>query len=407
MVEGAAFSALVYAIGVSHLNLPELLDIEERIRSVVGEGEEPLHAPLTTRETSVNVLRALEESRISVDVELESQVATTLARLGGVEGVVLTSSGTSALHLALLTLGVKAGDKVVCPAVSFVATANAILYCGAEPCFVDVEEESLGISPSSLRECLQKSRQSVSGPFTRENKLPVAIVLVSVFGLVPRITEVAEIAAEFDVPLIIDAAGALGSTIGSKSILSFGSIAIASFNGNKIISCGGGGAIFSSNEEVITKANSLSKVAKVPHPFEFIHSELGFNFRMPAINAALLLDQLGQLQKILLSKRLLHDAYEKAFEASRINVFRELSGTSSNYWLNSISLVKSDLSASTVCSFLNKKGLGARPLWTVLPKLAHLAHFSQSNNFKVAERVTLNTVSLPSSYTLDKRWLIS
>lgn len=383
------------------MNTSYLLDLESRIRRVVGPGEHPLHVPQTSSRTSVNLLRALDDSKISVSAELESEAARMLGRITGVTGVVLTSSGTSALHLTLLALGVSHGDKVVCPALSFVATANAILYCGAEPTFLDVEEDSLGLSPEGLRAYLETlAVRKLRGGADGEG-FPTAIVVVAVFGLVPRLDELQGVAEEFGLPIVIDGAGALGSQDGSESLLTRGTAAITSFNGNKIVSCGAGGAILSKNEELLDKCQHLSRVAKVPHPFEFHHDALGFNYRLPALNAALLMDQLSKFPKILDAKRNLHKRYCEAFLTSEHTIFNESEGTKSNYWSNSIYLASHELSSLETCEYLNNKGLGVRPLWHPLPRLSHLRRFCTSASFEVTDRLATRVVSLPSSYTIE------
>lgn len=380
----------------------KLGEIERTIRQVVGFGDFPLHAPHTSIEGSSNLFEAIRQSTVSVGEELEELALEKLRAISGVEGVTLTSSGTSALHLALLGLGVMPGDCVICPSVSFVATANAILYCGAEPIFLDVESDSVGLCPEQLRSHLSKCQ--VRGPKASEGqfRLPSAIVVVAVFGLVPKINELEIVAAEFGVPLLIDGAGALGSKIGNDSILARGTASITSFNGNKIVTSGGGGAVFSSDRALVEKCHRMARVSKLPHQFAFEHVGIGYNYRMPAINAALLIDQLENFTAILRAKRKLHSKYSEAFGSIGVETFEEAMGTHSNYWLNSINLESSELDSTSVCTFLNSRGLGVRPLWNVLPDLLHLKNFFVGN-LENARSLLANVVSLPSSYTIEAR----
>ena len=377
-----------------------LEQLEHRVRTVIGSGHHPLHAPVSSANASPHVLRALEKSSVSVDPGITSAAEDRLNDLVGSQRCVLVSSGTNALHLALLSMGVKEGDTVLCPAVSFVATANAILYCGANPWFVDVDEDDLAMSPQRLMEELRRFEHS--GLSSREQPLrkPSAIVVVSVFGLSPKFDQLEKIAKENGVPLLVDAAGALGSEFKGKSVLRYGTAAITSFNGNKIVSSGSGGAIVSANAKILDMCEHLSRVAKVQHPYEFIHDSLGYNYRLPALNAALLLDQLENFDDILYRKRELHDRYSKAFEGTEFRLISEGANSSSNYWLNSIDCEASKITSKDACDFLIDRGIGCRPLWTPLPLLQHLRRFSGPRHFANAKKLHLSLLSLPSSYSI-------
>lgn len=377
-------------------------ELTRRIRSVIGDGEQVLHAP-GIRE-SRTVARALTESRVSVDEGILNEATAALENLTGQPDSVLTSSGTSALHLAMLALGVSPGDTVICPAISFVATANAIRYCRANPYFIDVDQEDLALSPEaleiSLQNLLQPHRKSDSPSVPIR---PAAIVAVSVFGLAPQLEAIESIAEKYDIPVIIDAAGALGTEIRGSSILARGTVAITSFNGNKVITAGGGGAIFSRSDEILGRAQHLALVAKEQHPHRFQHSGLGFNYRMPSLNAALLIDQLADFQKILKSKRELHRRYEEALKDLPVHLFTEKDQTTSNYWLNSIMFPEGELLGDAFCDFLISNGLHARQLWEPLPELPHLKKFP-CGQLPTTDAIRRRVVSLPSSYFLAGEW---
>lgn len=373
-------------------------EVEQRVRKVVGPGNHGLHTPHSSSEKSKFVKRALDTSGISVDHQLNQELSMRLASLASGPNPVLVSSGTAALHLALLSVGVTPGVEVLCPALSFVATANAILYCGARPKFVDVEVGSLGLCPGRVRQYLESALHNDDQFGPDHPDFPRAMVAVSVFGLLPRLDELEDISREFQIPLVIDAAGAFGSSIDDGSILYRGDVAITSFNGNKIVTSGAGGAVFSRNERILEKCRHISSVAKQSHDFEFIHDELGYNYRLPAINAALLLDQLENFPGILNRKRKLHDLYFEALSGLPVNLIFERQGTQSNYWLNSARLPTD--SVAELCAYLNQRRLGVRPLWKPLPSLPHLQGYALGSSFEIAEELYRTTVSFPSSYHL-------
>lgn len=373
-------------------------EIEARVRAIAGQGELPLHVPHADPRNSHFVTRALETSGISVDEGILRELASELGEIVVGTPPVLTSSGTAALHLALLSVGVSPGSKVVCPAISFVATVNSILYCGAYPEFVDVDADDSALSPVGLRAFLEGKSSTNSDFKPGHPDFPKAIVAVSVFGLVPKVDALELIAQEFSIPLVIDGAGALGSASESKSLLMRGDVAIASFNGNKIVTAGGGGAVFSNSRQILETCRHLSKVAKIPHTYEYEHDQLGFNYRMPAINAALLMDQLSRFSEILNKKRALHESYVEAFRDFDLDFFDDRIGTRSNYWLNSARF--KSVPVDHVCSYLNNEGVGARRLWKPLPSLPHLSKFGRGKKFPVADLLYKSTLSLPSSYHL-------
>ena len=378
-----------------------LSELERRIRRVTGEGAHPLHVPRIETDTNSRVIRALQSSSVSVDLGLIREVEQRLMKLAQSKNCVVTSSGTSALHLALAALGVGRGDFVLCSAVSFVATANAVMYLGAVPVFVDVDQDDLGMSPGSLRSRLSELRE----PHTKKasDGSVKAIVVTSVFGLSPKLVELGSIAATAGLPLVLDGAGALGTELDGQSILSLADVSITSFNGNKIITAGSGGAVFTKNESIAEEIRHLSLVAKVPHDFEFLHDRLGYNYRLPALNAALLLDQLSQLDSIIDRKRTLHEMYSAVFDSQDWRLIEEASGTRSNYWLNTIRVNVEGVDARRACKYLVKRGLLVRPLWTPLPQIAYFPKSEHEARFPTSDALARTLVSLPSSYHLGSK----
>lgn len=357
------------------------------VQEVLGPGPHPLHSPVTSSQDSQNVLQALESSSVSAFGEFGVNAESELRRLQGTEFGLLTSSGTAALHLALLAFGVGPGDKVICPAVSFVATANAIRYVGATPLFCDIEEDDLAISPSQLRKVISEERGECGIS---------AIVAVAVFGLAPKLLDIQAIGAEFGIPVLIDGAGALGSRLQGQPLSKFGDATITSFNGNKIITAGAGGFIATDDPEVADRARHLSRVAKISHPYRYIHDELGYNYRMPELNAALLLDQLRNLPDILKKKQTLLKAYETAFRNLPTRFFRGSSDSAPNQWLISFVAPSDWPSAHEICDHLTNAGIGARPLWDPLFEMPHLRHEARRREFPVAKTMVQRCVSLPS-----------
>lgn len=377
---------------------PILRDLESRVREVIGPGDHQLHVPNLEKIPKSRLLKAIDSSLVSVDLDLVGEVESKLCEINGSTFCVATSSGTSALHLSLLCLGVSSGDYVVCTSVSFVATANAILYCGARPIFLDIDPDDLAMSSSNLKDLLASRVEEGFEPVPLE-KIK-AVIVTSVFGLAPDLESLAPLAREAGIPLLIDAAGALGTEIHGRSVASYGDVSVVSFNGNKIITAGGGGAILTSNPEIANRARHLSLVSKVSSPYEYSHDGLGYNYRLPALNAALLFDQLSYFDEILRQKKLLHFRYASAFEGTSFNLFEARKGSTSNYWLNSILVTDENLEASEVCSFLVERGIGVRKLWTPLPRLPHLRGFYNPGKLSVAESMHARVVSLPSSYWL-------
>lgn len=375
-----------------------LSDLENRIRRVTGEGAHSLHVPRVEADSNSRVMRALQNSKVSVDLGLIGEVEQALMQLTNSKNCVATSSGTSALHLVLAALGVGPGDFVLCSAVSFVATANAVMYLGAVPVFVDVDQEDFGMSPNSLKNRLTKVKETLK---TRTTGGSVkAVVATSVFGLPLKLAELRTIAAGAGLPLVLDGAGALGTTISGQSILTLADVAITSFNGNKIITAGSGGAVFTESQSLSDEIRHLSLVSKVPHDFEFLHDRLGYNYRLPALNAALLLDQLSGFTSIIEKKRALHDMYSAVFDTQDWWLVDEAPDASSNYWLNTIRIHAEELDAKAACQYLVKRGLAVRPLWTPLPRLTYFPTSEENTIFPVSDALASTSLSLPSSYFL-------
>jgi aminotransferase in exopolysaccharide biosynthesis len=323
-----------------------------------------------------------------------------MCTITGAKHAIATVNGTAALHVALLLAGVQKDEEVITQALTFVATANAISYCGAKPVFVDVDRSTLGLSPESLRDFLSKNVQIKNG--ARVNRLTgkriAAVVPMHTFGHPARIKEIATVCQEYGVPLVDDAAESIGSYFRSQHTGTFGLVGIFSFNGNKTVTCGGGGAIVTNNQELAAKAKHITTTAKVSHAWEYFHDVLGYNYRMPNINAAIACAQLEQLDNNLGKKRQLADEYAEFCALNDLEFVMEPRDCISNYWLNAICAKDLD-EREYALKFLNENGIMSRPVWTLLYKLPMYEDCYRDEQ-QNAEWYESRVVNLPSSMRL-------
>ena len=313
------------------------------------------------------------------------------------KGVALVN-GTSALHTALNVVGVQAGDEVITQSLTFVATANAITYCKAEPVFIDVDINTMGLCPIALHDFLDEHAELRENEcFNKKTgKKIAACVPMHTYGFPAEIDKLCELCSQWNIPVIEDAAEALGSTFKGKALGSFGDLGVLSFNGNKIITSGGGGAIITDNMEYALKAKHLSTTAKVAHSYEFYHDEIGYNYRMPNINAALLCAQLEQMDEFLLNKRELAEDYRAFFDKIGVKFRWEPNNSRSNFWLMCIEL-DSKNDRDLFLNAANNEQIMARPIWQLMHKLPMFAHCfrdNQKNSTYLEDRI----VNIPSSY---------
>lgn len=321
-----------------------------------------------------------------------------IQKVVGSKKAVVIVNGTQALYLSLVISGIERGDEVITQPLTFIATANAISYAGAVPVFVDVDKETMGMSPASLAEFLSINTEIRTDGHCY-NKLTgnriLACVPMHTFGHPCRITEIADICEKYRIELIEDAAESLGSTFSGKHTGTFGRIGILSFNGNKIITTGGGGMIITDDIDIAQKAKHLSTQAKLPHPWEFNHDMIGYNFRLPNINAALGMAQLEMLDVFLRSKRELALLYHDFFFKLGVDFFIEPQGANSNYWLNTV-ILSNKKERDSFLQYTNDRGVMTRPAWTLmndLPMYKKCTTFNVQNATWLSERI----VNLPSS----------
>lgn len=338
-------------------------------KAVDGQNNLPLHEPSFEGNEWHYVKDCLDSGWVSSVGKYVDLFEIELARVTRVKRAIAVVNGTSALHVALLLAGVVANDEVLLPTITFIATANAVSYIGAIPHFIDSHELTLGVNPEKLEKWLltQCTRRQGNTYNKSTGRRISALVAVHTLGHPVELDEISTICKNFGIALIEDAAEALGSLYGGVHVGHHGLLSILSFNGNKIATTGGGGAILTNDESLADRAKHITTTAKVAHRWEFVHDMIGYNYRMPNINAAIGLAQLENLPKFLKRKRELAGRYEEAFASvSNVLFFQEAKFARSNYWLNAI-FVQSDIASAL--EYITGQGIFARPLWAPLHTL--------------------------------------
>ncbi len=312
-------------------------------------------------------------------------------------------NGTSALHAALKVAGVVQGDEVLTQALSFIATSNAICYCGAEPLFLDVDKTTLGLSAKALQAFLEEYCVVQNGQCKnkKSGKIIKACLPMHTFGHPCEIDTIASLCEAWHITLIEDSAESLGSFYKKRHTGTFGKMGVFSFNGNKIITSGGGGAIVTDDETLAKHLRHITTTAKVAHSWEYIHDEIGFNYRMPNINAALLVAQMEQLERILADKRALAQEYKKFFENfDDITFIQEPQEAQSNYWLNAISF-ENQKQRDAFLEFSNKNGVMSRPVWKILSELTMFCE-CYNDGLKNSKELQGKIVNIPSGTRINQ-----
>lgn len=364
----------------------------------------PLHEPRFGGREKEYLQRCIDSGWVSSAGPFVDEFEKKLAALCGTKFATAIVNGTAALHAALHAIGAGQGDEVIVPALTFVATANAVSHCGAMPHFADIDQNAFGIDPEKLRSHLERIGVRKEGLFiNRETGRPIkAVVPVHVFGHPVDIDALKEVCAAYGLPIVEDATESLGSLYKGKPCGGLGLLGVLSFNGNKIVTTGGGGAIVTNDEALARRIKHLTTTAKQPHPWAFIHDEIGWNYRMPNLNAALGLAQLEELDGFVASKRALAERYAKAFAGMKgVSFVREPSNTKSNYWLNAI-LLDDDSGAArdSVLRASHEAGFLTRPAWTPMHQLAMYKDCPRAS-LAVAESISRRLVNLPSSAGLE------
>lgn len=391
----------------SNLNREETAKlVVSAIQRVIGDLPAGLHEPRFAGNEWHYVKECLDTTFVSSVGKFVDRFESEVAAYTGARHVVALVNGTAALHIALRLAGVQPGDEVLTPALSFVATANAVSYCGATPHFVDCDESNLGMCPVAVRDHLRsigELRQGVCVNRITGRRIS-AMVPMHTFGHPADMNGLLSVAHDFSLQLIEDAAESLGSKYHGCHTGTFGVMGTLSFNGNKTITTGGGGAILTNDEELARRAKHITTTAKLPHRWAYEHDEIGYNYRMPNINAALGCAQLEQIQVFLQAKRSLFSSYAEAFSnIPCMSLVNEPDGCSSNFWLQTLRLEEADASLrETILMTANDAGYSARPVWSLMHNLKHFEDCPRSP-LPLAESLECRLINIPSSVTLAAR----
>lgn len=375
-------------------------DTIQFIRGVFKEPEAfvPLHAPYFGGNEKKYLLDTIDSTFVSSVGAYVNRFEEMMTEITGAKYAIATTNGTTALHLALIVAGVQRDEEVITQPLTFVATANAITHAQGIPVFVDVDKDTMGLSPKGLEDFLAVNAAIKDGICFNKTtgRRIAACVPMHTFGFPCRIDEIAAICDRYHIALVEDAAESLGTYYKGRHTGNFGLVAAFSYNGNKTVTCGGGGAIITNNEKLAQYAKHLSTTAKIPHPYEFVHDEVGYNYRMPNLNAAVACAQLEQLPTILDNKRELAGIYKSHFADTDIQFVIEAVDGKANYWLNTIIL--KDLSArDAFLQATNDSKVMTRPIWKLMNKLPMYQH-SQCGPLDNALWLEDRVVNIPSSY---------
>lgn len=401
-------------MSIQHKLIPYIRDLYHEPEAFI-----PLHQPRFTGNEKEYLMQCIDTNFVSSVGEFVGRFEQICADYTGAKYAVATMNGTAALHIALQLAGVQKGDEVITQALTFIATANAISYTAADPVFLDVDRDTLGLSPAALSSWLEENAElretdqesSIQHPVsTRSKHIPLpynkttnrritACVPMHTFGHPVKLGEIKEILDKYNIPMIEDAAESIGSYYKDKHTGTIGNTGILSFNGNKVITTGGGGMILTDNRETALLAKHLTTQAKVPHAWEYKHDYTGYNYRLINIAAALGCAQMETLEQILESKRDIAEKYRSFFTGSDYTFFSEPEDCRSNYWLNTI-ITPGRSERDELLEHTNKNGVMTRPVWepmNTLPMFAHCQTDGLQNTKWLADRI----INLPSSAIIN------
>ena len=357
----------------------------------------PLHEPRFVGNEKKYLLDTIDSTFVSSVGAYVDKFESMMQNISQTQKAIAVVNGTSGIQVALRLVGVKAGDEVLTQALTFVATANAIVYNGAKPVFLDVDLDTMGLSPVSIQNFLEEYGEiREEGCYNKKTGNKIAACLpMHTFGFPVRIKELIRICEEWKIPVVEDAAESLGSEYKGQPTGSFGEVGVFSFNGNKIVTSGGGGAIVTNNTDLGIKAKYLTTTAKQPHAYEYVHDELGYNYRMPNLNAALACAQLEKLNWFLEKKRELAKSYKEFFEGTEVKFRTELPETKANYWLMCVEL-ENRKARDLFLKETNEAKVMTRPIWELmfrLPMYQDCLKDEQLNAKFLVDRI----VNIPSS----------
>ena len=367
------------------------------VRDIYGSDFVPLHRPVFEGNEKQYLIDCIDSAFVSSVGAKVTEFEQQVAAFTGAPFAIATVNGTAALHVALKLTNVQRDDEVITQAVTFIATCNALSYVGAHPVFVDVDRDTLGMSPEALRQFLAQHAQLRNGQTFNKTtgRRLAACVPMHTFGHPCRIQQIMAICDEYDIPVIEDAAESLGSYVGTRHTGTFGKMATLSFNGNKVITTGGGGMIITSDAAIAARAKHITTTSKVPHPYEFVHDEIGYNYRLPNLNAALGCAQMERLPEFLAVKADVARRYAEFFDSLGVTFVCSPLGATSNYWLNAI-VLGSRQERDDFLEYTNTRGIMTRPIWRLMTHLSmfsHCQHDGLANSLWLEDRL----VNIPSS----------
>ncbi len=360
----------------------------------------PLHAPVFIGNEKAYLSECIDSTFVSSVGKFVDQFEEKMCAITGANHATAVVNGTSGLHIALHVLEVGRGDLVITQPLTFVATCNAIAYTGAEPVFVDVEADTMGLSPDALKSFLEEECQLVNGECQHQatGKTIKACVPMHTFGFPCRIEELVALCQAWNIPVVEDAAESLGSYIGEQHTGTFGTLGVFSFNGNKVATAGGGGCVITNDEALGKRIKHLTTTAKMPHRWAYRHEEVGFNYRMPNVNAALALAQLETLPQFLENKRELASSYRAFFEGQEPTFIWEREGTTANFWLQTV-LLKDNAAKEAFLEATNSAAIMTRPIWDLMNSLPQYEN-SIRGPLPVSTHLAARVVNIPSSVRL-------
>jgi len=366
-----------------------------------AEGSVPLHAPVFSGNEKKYLAECIDTTYVSSVGKFVDRFEQMIADYTGAARAVVCVNGTNALHMAMMLAGVSRGDEVITQALSFIATCNAISYIGAQPVFIDIDTDTLGLSPHALELWLEKNAVIRDGQCYNRitgNRI-AACVPMHTFGHPVHIDVLADLCLQWHIPLVEDAAESIGSFYKGRHTGTFGLIGAISFNGNKTITTGGGGMILFADRELGDRAKHLTTQAKLPHRWAFVHDSIGYNYRMPNINAALGCAQMEHIEEFVADKRRTAGLYAEFFSTvPEVEFFTEPDGSRSNYWLNAV-ITRNRTERDRLLEYTNDHGVMTRPVWEVmtnLPMFAGCRHDGLANTLHMADRI----VNIPSGVRL-------
>ena len=368
-----------------------------RARYPEQDGPIPVHAPVMGDIEKAYLVACVDSSFVSSVGSYVTCFEQEIAKFCGARHAIATVNGTAALHMALLLAGVRHGDLVLTQSLTFVATANAIAHCGAVPCFLDISRETLGLDPAELATYLSERCRHEDGRLLdkQTGRRVAACVPMSTFGHPADLPRIVALCREYGLPLIEDAAEALGSWRDSRHMGTFGLIGVLSFNGNKVITTGGGGMILTDDDGLATRARHLTTTAKQPHPWAYFHDEVGYNYRLPNLNAAFGCAQLERLPLLLADKRQLASEYAVALADLGVPLVAEPTGCVSNYWLCAM-LLSGPAERDAFLAEAVAAGIQCRPTWAPLHRLPMYTE-SPRRSLPITEEIADRLVNLPST----------